>query len=67
MYTQANIAKANTYVFLTEEALKWFCFDHGTTHNAGMYFLESIHKDEGAREANLCKLPKEFKEEKTVL
>lgn len=44
-----------------------FWFDHGTTHNAVTYFLESIHKDEGAREANLCKLPKEFKEEKTVL
>lgn len=27
MYTQANIAKANTYVFLTEKALQWFCFD----------------------------------------
>lgn len=26
MYTQANIAKANTYVF-AEKALQWFCFD----------------------------------------
>lgn len=67
MYTQANIARTNTYVFLTKKAVKLFCFDHGTTHNAVTYFLESIHKDQGAREVNLCGLPTELREENRVL